>query len=585
MKQLFTRLCAAALGVLPSTVVAQTTFSPAHGNYAGLEGMSWNPGTLADNRLSCQLQLIGFDVHATNNAYRYVGPWTLRSPGANDLDLSQRYLTPRPGNDARLGGVGLTLRGPGLLLRLNARNTVAVSSRVRTSIQVNAASPEFIRNAVDGFEQRADVRNQTLNLNLNAIAEWNVGYGRVVLDQGRHFLKAGATVRRVSGIASAYLQSKALDYEVVARTASTGDSTLHLKRLDAAFGYSNLDAFDNFDAGQALRWLKPGNGNGAGWGLDVGVVYELRPQTEQYNYVDKKGRNRVDHSRNKYRLRLAAALTDMGSVRYAQAMNYARIQATNLKVSEADVEGIDLDNLDERMNRVLRTVRYPRTTVLKAKLPTALHLDVDYRLAGKLYVNAAINQGMTGRYAVGMRTFSTATVSPRLETKWLEIAPSVALLNNYRTVATGMSLRMGPLLIGSNDLSSLFASADPYGASVYMQFSLLNIGNARYKPKKGTRKPVPVPARPAIPASPVVAPAPATTPAVMPAPAATPTDTAPAPAETKPAEPAPQSAPAEPMPAPTEPAPAPAEPTPAEQKPTEPAATPVAPSPAPATQP
>ncbi|WP_460676697.1 DUF5723 family protein [Hymenobacter coalescens] len=553
MKHFSPRLLTAGLGLLlPCAAVAQNAFSPAHSNYAGLSGMTWNPATLADNRYTFQLQLIGFDAYATNNAYRYVGPWSPRNTGAS-LDLSQRYLSLRAGDDARLGGAGLTVRGPGLLLRLNARNTLAVSSRVRVAVQANQASPDFIRNAVDGFEQRADVRNQTFNLNMNATSEWNLGYGRVVLDKERHFLKAGVTVRRLSGFGSAYLQMQALDYEVVTRTAATGDSTLRIKRLKGGFGYSNPDAFDNFDAQKALDWLKPGNAPGSGWGLDLGVVYEFRPTHDKFHYIDKKGRDQVDHSRNKYRFRVSAAVTDMGAVRYQNAVNYADIQTANLSVSESDVEGLDIDNFDTRINRILRTIRYGRDNTLKAKLPTALHLDVDYRLLGKLYLNAAVNQGMTGPYAAGMRTFSTATLTPRLETKWLELAPSFALLNNYRTFATGMSVRMGPLLIGSNDLSALFDSSDPYGASAYVEFSLLNIGNSRHKlKKKAAKESKPRPA--VVPTAPPV-PAPAATPAVTPEPASV---------EPTPAEPAAQ--PADPTPTPE----------PAATEPTTPTATPAA---------
>lgn len=592
MKRFATYLSVVSLGwLLPGLAHAQLAFSAAHGNYAGLDGASWNPGLLADNRLSFQLVLGGIDAFATNNAYRYAGNW---APHSSDvpLNLSQRYLSLRPGTDARLGGAGLNVRGPGLLLRLNARNTVALSSRVRVAVQANAVSPEFISNAMGGFDQRAEVRNQTLNLNLNALAEWNLSYGRVLLEGQRHFVKVGATVRRINGLATAYLQTRKLDYSVTPQTAASGDTTVRLQRLEGAFGYVNPDVFDDFDAATAGRWLKPGKAPGSGWGVDVGVVYELRPQPDGFRYLDKQGRSKVDHSRNKYRLRLAAAITDVGSVRYKQAVHYAAINAANVGVSEADIDGLDLDNFDARLNRILRTTRFPRSTGLRTKLPTALHLDADYHLAGKLYVNAAISQSLSGRYAVGMRAFSAASVTPRLETKWLELAPSLLLLNNYRSLAPGLSLRVGPLLLGSNDLSTLLWKRQRYGANAYVQLSLLNIGNARHKlkPKTATPRPAVAPAPPASPlqpATPAEAPATPAPPAAEPTPAATPEKPAaesPAPAAPAVVEPAAPPTP----PAATEPAasaaPAPAaSATPAQPAPAEPAAaTPAVPPAAPA---
>ncbi|KUG08059.1 DUF5723 family protein [Solirubrum puertoriconensis] len=481
----------ALLLLLPELAAAQSSFNVSRSNYSGLGGAVWNPATLADNRYKLQLKLIGVDVHATNTAYRYSGDWNLLSRDV-PLEFNNRTLEPRPTDKPKLFSVGMNMRGPGLLVRLNERNSVAVSSRVRVAFQGNRVSPVLLQNAVDEFKTKARFDNNVFNLNLNAFAEWNASYARVVFDEGPHFLKAGITAKRLLGVASAYLQSRDLDYEVVTRTAATGDSTLRVHNLDGAFGYSNADAFEDFDTGTARHWLAPSNAPGSGWGADLGVVYEYRPDDPaQYRYVDKKGVTRTDHSRSKYLYRVSVALTDLGSIRYNDAVAYNNIKAKNLGVSESDIEGIDEDNFDERFERVLQTSRYRKETSFGAALPTALNIDVDYRMVPRVYLNAAISQSLRGTYAAGMRHFSFASVAPRLEMKWLEVATPIALINNYQTLTYGLNLRLGPLSVGSNDLGGLLSSK-PYGTNVYAELSLLSLTNKRPKNKKPKAgKPVP----------------------------------------------------------------------------------------------
>jgi hypothetical protein len=385
--------------------------------------------------------------------------------------------------------VGLNARGPGLLLRFNAKHSIAVSTRVRAAMQGNNVSRELIRNAVDEFENGGRFTDNKLNLNLNAFAEWNLTYGRVVFNEGPHFLKTGITVKRLMGAGSAYLQAKSMDLEVAAPGAAT-DSTVRIRNLDGTFGYSNPQAFDEFDTDQAGRWLRGQDTPGSGWGADIGFVYEYRPDGDTYRYRDATGVEKVDHGRNKYRYRLAVAITDIGGIRYRdQAVAYNKIKVANLGVNDNDVNGIDLDNFNERIERILRARDLAKDTRFVAGLPTALNVDFDYHVGGKIYANAAVSQGLRGRYAIGMRHLSYAALTPRLETRWLEIAAPVSLVNNYQMFAYGLMLRLGPLTVGSNNLQALFEKSSPYGTNAYAELSLLSWANKRHKAPKKAKAP------------------------------------------------------------------------------------------------
>jgi hypothetical protein len=471
-----------------SPLIAQQSFSPSRSNYSGLGGATWNPATIADNRYSVQIELLAIDGQATNTAYRYTGPWSLKSP-SEDFELESRYLKLRAGDRPNLVSTGINARGPGLLLRLNATHSIAVSTRVRAALQGNNVSKELIRNAVDEFENGGRFTDNKLNLNMNAFAEWNLTYGRVVFDEGPHFLKAGLTVKRLMGAGSAYLQARSMDLEVAAPSAP-GDTTVRIRNLDGAFGYSNPGAFDAIDAEKAGGWIRGKEAPGAGWGADIGFVYEYRPDGARYRYRDAKGMEKVDHGRNKYRYRLSVAVTDIGGIRYRdQAVAYNDIKAANLGVSDNDVSGIDLDNFDTRIERILRAQDLSKETRFTAGLPTSLNVDFDYHVGGKIYANAAVSQGLRGRYAIGMRHFSYAAFTPRLETRWLEIATPLSLVNNYQLLAYGLMVRLGPLTIGSNNLQALFESSNPYGTNAYAELSLLTWANKRHKGPKKAKAP------------------------------------------------------------------------------------------------
>ncbi|TGE27427.1 DUF5723 family protein [Hymenobacter metallicola] len=480
------RLCGLLLTLLPGSLSAQQLFNSTRSNYSGLAGATWNPANIVDNRYFFQLQLVSFDAHATNTAYRYTGPWSPQNSSAQ-LDLTKEFLTRRESDKPKLFSAGLNVRGPGLMVRISPTQSVAFSTRVRTAVQGNAVSESFIQNAVDKFKSKGRSADNSFNMNLNAFSEYDLTYGRVIIDKSLHFLKAGVTAKRYIGFGSGYLRSDNADYQIIDKTAATGDTIVRINNLNAAFGYSNPDAFDNVDADQVLKWLT-GGGPGGGWGADLGVVYEYRPNMGQYRYIDKKGVDRLDYSRNKYLYRVAVSVTDIGYIRYKEnATAFNNIKTTKSGVSEADLEGIDIDNYEARLNKILRTDKQVRENEFVAGVPTALNVDVDYHVYKWIYANASVSQNLRGNYAVGMRNFSYASVTPRIESKWLEVATPLSMINGYQTFAYGLMLRLGPLVVGSNDLGAYFDSSSPYGFNGYAELSFA-LANGGYKKKRGTQR-------------------------------------------------------------------------------------------------
>ncbi|MFD1469396.1 DUF5723 family protein [Hymenobacter caeli] len=458
----------------PNRVRAQQQFDGAHSNYAGIGGVLWNPATVADNRYAIQLQIADFDAHGTNSAYAYTGPWSYLHPGA-DFNIQGTNATALASNQPRIFSVGFQLRGPGLLVRLGPKSGIALSTRVRTAFQGNDVSASLLQNSIEGFRTVSAWHNSSFNLNYNTVTERSLTYGKVLVDTGPHFLKVGLTGKWLIGLGAAYAQGNNIDYETSPSAYAGGNGILFLHQLQGAYGYSYPEETPRLDLQTARRLLLGQNATGSGWGGDVGFVYEYRPRRTVGGAPVNKELSANDTHRT-YLYRLGVSVTDIGAITYRNntvAVN--NISLTDAAVQPPSYIGIDLSNYETRIPQIFQSAGTPLENHFTTGLPTALNVDFDYHFSRYLYLNASASQGLRIRYAIGTRTFSWLSVAPRLETRRFELAFPLSMTNNYRQFAAGAMLRLGPLVVGSNNLVALWSGANAYGANVYGQVSLLQI--------------------------------------------------------------------------------------------------------------
>jgi hypothetical protein len=267
-----------------------------------------------------------------------------------------------------------------------------------------------------------------------------------------------------------------------------GSSFVRIQQGQARFGFSRSE-FD-FDEEEILDVITWRNIPGAGWGFDLGLTYEHRPKFADYQYT-LNGKERVDQAENKYKYRIGASLLDMGGITYKNTQHVRRYNLTrqNLDFTEDTFGDVDLENLAPTLEEALAVEPSERLTSLHTGLPTTLHLNVDYRLSRRLFLNASMLQNLRGKAALSMRQFSVLTIAPRFENEFLELAFPVSIYNNYRDLALGAMLRMGPLLIGSNNLGGILGVGKITGADVYVGVGFgIGTGGQREKLEKKEEK-------------------------------------------------------------------------------------------------
>jgi outer membrane protein OmpA-like peptidoglycan-associated protein len=467
--------------ILSGQVKAQHLLGIANSNYAGTQGLYLNPSSIADSRLGFYLNLVSADAHATNTYARYnapYSPWQILTnqvpqqyKSGNSLVFNNSYLTENLNGGRKQGSVGFDVRGISFMVRLNAKNSFALTTRARGAFQVNNVSEEVARLSRTGISDpiwanRINTDNQ-FSLNGNAFSEVGFTYARVVMDQDKHFLKAGLTVKRLIGWYSGHIINRGATYRIIDNPNDPSKELIQIDRLSASYAYVNTDLYDNYKP-TVLDFLTGDKAAGTGWGFDLGATYEYRPDMDPFRYT-MDGEEGIDPGKNKYLYRIGFALTDIGGIRYntspyVRAYDFTR---TNRLIDPNAFNDTDLDKASTAIDQQLNLQASEQRSSFRSGLPSSINLNFDYRLSKKLYANLTWIQGLQGKESVSMRQNSGIAITPRLEMKWLELAFPVSLMNSYQTFAVGASLRLGPLFVGSDNLSGLFYMGNPYGANVY----------------------------------------------------------------------------------------------------------------------
>ncbi|MBC6609665.1 thrombospondin type 3 repeat-containing protein [Hymenobacter sp. BT507] len=182
------------------------------------------------------------------------------------------------------------------------------------------------------------------------------------------------------------------------------------------------------------------------------------------------GRTWENATRNKYRLRLGLALTDIGAIRYnnAQYVRQARV-ANSQTLQLGQLDTIQIRNADDIAPTLDRLIGLSEQSQrFTTYLPTTLRLSADYRLLNHLYTGLQWTQSLLPDRTIGHRSISSLVLTPRLEFSRVEVAVPVLLTNRYRSLQLGAMVRLGPLLIGSDNLGGLLGQTAVTGADLYV---------------------------------------------------------------------------------------------------------------------
>jgi outer membrane protein OmpA-like peptidoglycan-associated protein len=450
---------------------AQYLLGISNSNYAGTNSIFMNPSSIADSRQGFYLNLATFDTHLTNNYLKIGSVRKFVEQKIDEIGEEEKFTLNSPYVEQKLDGkpkmfsAGAELRGPSLMIRMSSKHSFALTTRSRTYLQGFNISENLARlltyGAGNTTMQNKLNTNSGFTYMQNSFAEAGLSYGHNIIESNEHFLKGGFTLKRVSGIYSAYAMTNDFDYTV--KEDANGSNYIQVDNIDARYGYTSDKA--QFFNKSVLNNLGKGS-----WGFDLGITYEYRPKFADYRYT-MNGKERWDGRKNKYMYKVALALVDVGNVNFTHpGAQEFRIKKTDFSFDPQVFSFSAGGQLNEAIYETFDP-QLQKTTTYKSGLPTALNLNIDYRIASKLYLNLTWIQSLRNTDKISMQANSLVALTPRVETKGFELAIPVSMQNNYTSATIGAMMRLGPLFFGSDNLKGVIMKKSD-GINFYMGLAL-----------------------------------------------------------------------------------------------------------------
>ncbi len=411
-------------------------------NYAGINRVGFQPAAIADSRLHVDVNLLSISFLGSNN-YAYLDPFLITNLDVDmDSTFNDTFIKENFNGKPKCLFINMYAQLPSFMISLPQGRGIGFSTAFRSVTNIDDLDEEvirFSREIQDEPDRWKDNRiDDYFGIYHHTWFEYNLHYAQVVMDQNEHFLKAGGSLKLLQGIQSFYFAGNNIGYNVNAQDDNSIDVSGQL-----ISGYST--GLDLNDGGLNL--------SGLNLGLDLGVVYEFRPNYKDYKY-DMDGKTDMwRRDLNKYLLKVGLSILDIGSVKYNYGSNSGTYSTAGSTVDTGDIELDEGDLLNGLYGIIDDYTDYsPTTGSYRVGLPTRIALEADYNFYGNFYANLtpiiSFRQGSSNHEKI--HYLSSIALTPRFETTYFEAAIPITY-DPIRKLNAGFSVRVGPLTVGASN--------------------------------------------------------------------------------------------------------------------------------------
>lgn len=421
-------------------------------NYAGVQGVLFNPASIVDSRFKTDVNIFSTSSSLNNDFYGI----SLFDLSKDSYDANRDGVrTPSKNNGAI---VYSDVMGPSFMFNIAPKHSVALYTRARAVVNATDVNGLLYDQLKDGLDDANDFNINVGSPNTAGHTWGEVGasYAAVLWQSKQHFLKGGLTAKYLVGGVNTYAKGVNAT-SAFNQTNDPSTSTL------TTTGTLTVGSSQDFITGdEDVKF----DSNSKGYGADFGLIYEWRPDYESYDLSKAKAADNNFRDLNKYKLRFGLSITDIGSITYKNSKE--EIYNLNKVVSQADLDAAD--GIDEILD--LYTVTSTTFKNVKANLPTVLHMDADWNMYKKFYLNLNGNLSLVDKSALG-KTSSANTVilTPRYETRWFTFSLPINYME-YSGMQVGTGLRFGPMFVGSSSVVTNLLSKQSKAADVYFGFKV-----------------------------------------------------------------------------------------------------------------
>jgi outer membrane protein OmpA-like peptidoglycan-associated protein len=439
-------------------VNAQNFLGNKEGNYSGVLGNDLNPANIADNRYKVDMLMFGgsLDIY---NSYIGLNESFFSLPRIlSDSTFFERYTTLNTNNKFNSFYLGNQVNIASAMINVDPKVGIGLNLKMRNYVNVDGLEPELSRLMVEGLDYgnlwNTQLSNKRVSIQAMSWVEYGVTYGRVVMDEGEHFLKIGGQVKLLQGLAAMYMFIDNFNYSV------RNTDTISVFQSDVRYGHSTN--FTSDENGIKYKFTSQ-----PGVGLDIGAVYEWRPNHNDYRYSIDNKVNELRPDVNKYKLKAGFSVLDIGRIKYRKGPSSGDF---NADVQDWDVNALKFNYLndfsDTLKNRFNRLPSDERT--FNMNLPTTVSFQLDYNVYKKIYVNhTSFLAFQFNNNPNKVHNISNFSITPRFEDKIFGAAFPVSY-SPMTGLRYGVGLRIGPLIFGSTSLGSLMSQKNVKGTDLYV---------------------------------------------------------------------------------------------------------------------
>ena len=403
-------------------------------NYAGIHGVVKNPASGQHSRLGWDVNIVSGHLYGRTTYGRIVntnffdlasGVETLSVFGDDEIstDPDARGIVFQEGTASAYAHVDIM--GPSFWIDLKP---VGIGGFIRG--RADASAPNIPSELSYQEIQNLTVSDaQSISDIQSAGAAWTE-YGISLSSNSFGFddISIGINVKYLQGH-EGYLLSSPGNFDFI----RTADNQLQINTPETILAYTDGFA-NNGDLSRSTR--------GSGWAIDLG------------------------YSQQFLRSRLGISIVDLGRIRFNDSGSLHELvldEAIELDIDELSALG----SVDELIAIV--DAAAPNSTLVgnsfTVRTPARLLINYDYQVGQFIFVNAALSQSLAISDQA-IRSENNLSISPRYERRWLAVTLPVTV-NSYESVHLGLAARLGPLTIGTDNLTSLFGSREFNGSSVF----------------------------------------------------------------------------------------------------------------------
>lgn len=431
------------------------------GNYSGINGVTLNPASAVDGPLRWDINLVAAGVFVENN-YTYFRDANLfrvlrntnnitvatsttgvegtpTTPGGLILDFTR-------GSRRKFASVDAFVMGPSAMFAIKD-NYFGIFFGARTVMSANRVPGTLGYYNVQALQVGDQLTVDKFKTAGAAYSEIGLNYGRNVLHHGKHRLNVGGTAKLLLGHDAYFFTNKDQTTITIQQDFMTYD------HANVAYGVANTVAgYGGANTGYDFAV------NGYGVAMDIGATYTL--------YSSRK--------LNTYTWKFGAALLDFGKIRYKNNAQQHEINTDSpFDFVQADYSGIqEFDNVYQVLSDESLQDQFASFSDTKFGLwtPAGISLQAERAFTDHVFINATVVRRLRF-FAPAVARTNIISITPRYETRWFEVSLPLVLVNDVDP-RMGLALRVGPLVVGTDNLPSMFGKQNFSGTDVYMAIKI-----------------------------------------------------------------------------------------------------------------